>query len=112
MKRQKTTQGEGEAKEKAYTVKGTHLQSKHSRCVGTGRSESPQPTNIYRGCQKKKRKGSKVTKNTKTATPTEGKEQARGRTEEGEGSNSPKEAEVTKGRRSTGREKKTHTQNE
>ena len=50
MKRQKTTQVtvkltgpvEGEANEKAYTVKGTHLQSKHSRCVGTGMSESPQ----------------------------------------------------------------------
>ena len=80
MKRQKTTQVtvkltgpvEGEANEKAYTVKGTHLQSKHSRCVGTGRSESPQPIKIQ-GVSKKKRKGSKVTKNTKTATPTEGK---------------------------------------
>ena len=55
MKRQKTTQGEGEAKEKAYTVKGTHLQSKHSRCVGTGSGESPQPNKIQ-GVSKKTKK--------------------------------------------------------
>ena len=55
MKRQKTTQVEGEAKEKAYTVKGTHLQSKHSRCVGTGSGESPQPNKIQ-GVSKKTKK--------------------------------------------------------
>ena len=63
MKRQKTTQVtvkltgpvEGEANEKAYTVKGTHLQSKHSRCVGTGSGESPQPNKIQ-GVSKKKQK--------------------------------------------------------
>ena len=55
MKRQKTTQVEGEANEKAYTVKGTHLQSKHSRCVGTGSGESPQPNKIQ-GVSKKTKK--------------------------------------------------------
>ena len=56
MKRQKTTQVEGEANEKAYTVKGTHLQSKHSRCVGTGSGESPQPNKIQGVSKKQKRR--------------------------------------------------------
>ena len=72
MKRQKTTQVEGEANEKAYTVKGTHLQSKHSRCVGTGRSESPQPIKIQGVSKKKREKVAKSQKIQKQRLPLRG----------------------------------------